>query len=253
MPSESTVADEITRLYGLDPSAFVAERNALAKAWRKAGRKDDATVVAALRRPSAIDSAINRAARTDPAVAVAWRAALDRAQRAQGAAIGGASADELRVALAALRSATAALADGAVRAAGGDAKRLDIANALQAMSLGAADQVVAGLLGSAPPPEVDPFAGAPDPPERPRPAPVRGRRGALAIVAPADPDDEARRLGLIAERNRLASLVETCRAAVSEADDARRLAEAEVERARHALSDAQSRLAAVEADLAAGS
>ena len=48
-------------------------------------------------------------------------------------AIGGGEAEGLRAALAHLRSTTGALAEVAVRAAGDESKRLEIANVLQAL------------------------------------------------------------------------------------------------------------------------
>ena len=246
--------DEIVRLYGLDPSAFIAERNALVRAWRKAGRKTDAAVIAALRRPSAVVSAINRAVGVDHATAVVWREALARAGEAQGAAIGGGGADDLRVALAHLRSTAAALADIAVRATGDDTKRLDIASALQTMSGQAADQAVAGVLGSTTVVDVDPFAGAPDPPvrERAAPSPRHGMRlVATPPTPPDDPPDVRRRKALVDAVDRLAAVVETRRQAVIEADEARCRAEVRSDEALAALADARSRLTAAHAALAA--
>ena len=47
MADDASVAEEVARLYGLAPEAFVAERNAAAKAWKKASRSEDAATLAA--------------------------------------------------------------------------------------------------------------------------------------------------------------------------------------------------------------
>ena len=51
-------------LYGLPLDRFVAERGALAKALRADGRRDEASRVAALRKPSVAAWAVNQLART---------------------------------------------------------------------------------------------------------------------------------------------------------------------------------------------
>src|SRR6478609_2564569 len=164
MPPAVPPADEVARLYSLAPEDFVAERNATVKAWKRDGRKDEATAVAALRKPSVVESALNRTAARDPATTRA------RADAAQNATIGGADAAELRRAMADLREATGAMVDAAVATIADEAKRDDIAGLLRSMSVGGVDQVVAGVLGSAVIPSEDLFAGAPAPPRRARPA-----------------------------------------------------------------------------------
>ena len=69
MPSEPSLAGEVARLYALAPDEFVAARNAAAKSSKQAGRKDDAAALAALRKPSVIQHALNQAAHRDPATA----------------------------------------------------------------------------------------------------------------------------------------------------------------------------------------
>jgi hypothetical protein len=70
------------KLYAVEPDRFVAERQALAKKLRDEGRKDEAEAVAALRKPSAVVFAANRAARDRPKAA---RAAADAAVRLRDA------------------------------------------------------------------------------------------------------------------------------------------------------------------------
>jgi hypothetical protein len=74
------------KLYAVEPDRFVAERQALAKKLRDEGRKDEAEAVAALRKPSAVVFAANRAARDRPKAA---RAAADAAVRLRDAQAAG--------------------------------------------------------------------------------------------------------------------------------------------------------------------
>lgn len=54
---------DVDELYGLAPERFVPERNALARELRRAGRRDEAADVAALRKPSVAARAVNQLAR----------------------------------------------------------------------------------------------------------------------------------------------------------------------------------------------
>jgi hypothetical protein len=54
---------DVDELYGLPPERFVPERNALARELRRAGRRDEAAEVAALRKPSAAAHVVNQLAR----------------------------------------------------------------------------------------------------------------------------------------------------------------------------------------------
>ena len=198
-PGPRSVVDEVARLYALEPAEFVAARNVTAKAWKKSGRRDDALTIAALRRPSVIEHALNRAAHRDPDAVRAWAGAAADAEAAQASAIGGASAGDLRAALADLRAATAALADAALAdaatgATGDASKRNDILTLLRGMAPSGIAQVQAGVLGSAVVPAAELFAGAPTPPDRLRPArpaprPARGRAaaGAEPVAVASEP------------------------------------------------------------------
>jgi hypothetical protein len=55
----------IDRLYSVPPAEFVAERQALVRALRSEGRKDDAAAVGALRKPTRVAWAINQLAHDD--------------------------------------------------------------------------------------------------------------------------------------------------------------------------------------------
>jgi hypothetical protein len=100
--------DEADRLYSLALEDFTAERDALAKALRAEGRRNDADAVKALRKPVATVWAVNQVMRTQRRAARTLIEAADRAAanpgdrkalRAHGAAL-----DELAIAAAGLLS-----------------------------------------------------------------------------------------------------------------------------------------------------
>jgi hypothetical protein len=247
MPPAESVAEEVARLYALAPDAFVAERNAVTKAWKRAGRKDDAAVIAGLRKPSVVESALNRTAQRDPATTRAWADAARRADEAQSATIGGGDAADLRRAMADLRTATVTLVDAAVQTIGDDAKRDDIAALLRAMPVPAVQQVVAGVLGSATLPDDELFAGAPTPPRRSRPAtratpatrsaPADARRRRSAPAATPAPPPAPRPS---ARQRKLEAQVEQRQRALAASDVA-------LETAHRRVDEARARLAEVEA------
>ncbi len=260
MPPADSLADEVTRLYALPLDEFVAERNASAKTWKREGRKDDAATIAGLRKPSVVDSALNRTAQRDPRTTRAWADATRRADDAQSATIGGGDPAALRAAVAELRSATAAMVDAAVATIGDEHKREDLASRLRALPVGAVAQVVAGVLGSAVLAEEDLFAGAPTPPRRAvpkrtsKPEP-RAKKPLLAVAPAPDPPP-----GPSAREQQLVRMVEQGRAALAtagaelatvqrELDDVQRRHAQAV--ARHAAAEAALRTA--EAELAAES
>jgi hypothetical protein len=97
-------------LYGLPLERFVAERTALARELRSAGRRDEAAEVAALRKPSVAAWAVNQLVRTQGkaveelfAAGDALRAAHDDVLAGQG------DAESLRKAVARERAAVEAL------------------------------------------------------------------------------------------------------------------------------------------------
>jgi hypothetical protein len=61
----NTLDAELDRLYGLDPAAFVAERDRLARELRDAGRRDEAEQVKSLRKPSVSAWTVNQLARQE--------------------------------------------------------------------------------------------------------------------------------------------------------------------------------------------
>jgi hypothetical protein len=75
--------EEIDTLYGLPLEAFVTERDALAKRLRADKRRDDATAVKALRKPSVAAWAANQALRSQPGQREALLEAGDALRAAQ--------------------------------------------------------------------------------------------------------------------------------------------------------------------------
>lgn len=78
--------NEAEKLLAVNPTDFVAERNRLARELREAGRSEEAAAVSALKKPSVVIFAVNRAARDRPQAA---RAAAEAAERVETAQSGG--------------------------------------------------------------------------------------------------------------------------------------------------------------------
>ena len=91
----SDLPQEAQKLLATAPDEFVPQRQALVRELREAGRSEDASVVAQLRKPSAVVLAVNRAARARPNAA---RAAAEAAERVKRTQVGG-DPDEYRRAL----------------------------------------------------------------------------------------------------------------------------------------------------------
>ena len=89
----------------MDPAAFIAARDALAKELRTAGDKDLAAAVKKLRRPSVPAWALNQVVRTAPDAVDALASAAADAQAAQQRTLTGGDADALRVAMTGRRAA----------------------------------------------------------------------------------------------------------------------------------------------------
>ena len=102
---------EIDRLYGVPLDEFVAERDQLAKQLTRAGDRDAAGRVKALRKPTVGAWALNQAVRRRRPETEALLATADRLQEAQEALLSGGDPAELREATRAERTLTAALAD----------------------------------------------------------------------------------------------------------------------------------------------
>lgn len=101
-------------LYGLPLERFTEERNALVKALRKEGQRDEAAEVSKLRKPSVAAWAVNQLVRTQRRDVAALFEAGDALREAQTRLLAGrGGANALRDAVDAERAAVAGLADSA--------------------------------------------------------------------------------------------------------------------------------------------
>jgi hypothetical protein len=108
--SSGTLPPEGERLLAFAPEDFVAERNRVARELKDAGRAEDAQAVVALKKPSAVVLAVNRAARDRSAAA---RDAVEAAERVRKTQLAG-KPDQFESATADLERALGLLADVAV-------------------------------------------------------------------------------------------------------------------------------------------
>jgi DNA repair exonuclease SbcCD ATPase subunit len=259
---EDQLTEATEGLFALHPGEFVAARNELVKALRKAGDRELAARVGELRRPSPAAWAVNQLARhrrEDLENLVGLGLAL---REAQEQALGGADAQLLRQAGRARRDAVATLADAAVDllaecGSGADAHTREITATLEAASLdpGAGEASLAGRLTSA----LDPPSGFGDgdlpPAARPRePAPKAKPK---AEATDTDVDDRRERLAkaerAVSEATELAAKKSdaAARAAAFVGELEARLGELETEVARleRELADARAAAEKVERDL----
>lgn len=184
--------DGLQPLFDVPPPEFVAARNTLVKRLKADRQRDAATLVAAVRRPSWVDWALNQVASSEPQLIADFDAAAARLRDAQAASIEGRVGPDLRDALATLRGSIAAVSrSGAAalrrRERVPDAAELGARLGEVAALPAATEQLRAGILGAADPGEEDLFAGL-IPAERPR-----RRVPADAALHPARPagDDRA--------------------------------------------------------------
>lgn len=196
--------EEADELYALAPEAFVAARDALAKRLRKEGRKNDASIVAALRRPSVGAWALNQVARTDPTLAAA---AIEAGVRLRTASEGAGEGDPsgLRAATKAERQAANDVVNAAAAHLGDrvDAQRSALLATIRVAALDGdvADQLSRGVLpadqdqpGFGFGLEVDDSPAAPRPTRAPKKTAKKTSRSKAALRAVPDlesDDDEA--------------------------------------------------------------
>jgi len=109
---------EAERLLSVAPDAFVEERKRVAADLREAGRTDDAAQVGALRKPTAVVLAVNRAARDRPQAA---KDAAEAAVRVRETQLSG-EQDAYRAAVADLERSLDLVAEVAVAHVGGKGK-----------------------------------------------------------------------------------------------------------------------------------
>jgi|1186.fasta_scaffold00704_5 hypothetical protein len=253
-----TLPEDAIVLFRTPPDRFVAERDALVKELRAAGRDDDAAAVKALRKPTATVWALNQlAARESGGLAALFEAG--RALRAaQSEAIAGSSSNALveaggarRSAVAHLTTATVALLDegGHKGAAQADA----ITQALEAASVDAdiGAELSAGTLEKLPTAPSDMgFGGlpamtaltggaggasAPSGPSRAEASRLRRERDAARTNAGRRRATADRLAKQIAEQE---GALERLRAEHAEAESAALQAETDAERAARAADDA---------------
>ena len=264
------MAADVDELFTVAPEEFVARRNALAKALRAGGHKDEAAAVAALRRPSPSDWALNVVAHRHPDEVGALIDAAAELRRIQAGAIEGHGGD-VRGALTTMRNASTAVhrrADEVLAAAGRDrsAQAAAISSRLAdvATNEGVGEQLRAGRLGTAPVEEADPFAGLePAPvslraaaePKR-RPQPTAGPEPEPEAIAPParprpDPAERRRWQKAVADAHRTLAAADAAvakaRTRLGEAQRAFDDATARREDAQHALDDAETALARLDA------
>lgn len=225
--------DEVDALYEVEPGAFVAARDALARELRGRGEKERAAEVKGLRRPSVAAWALNQVARRRADDVAALVAAGQAVQEAQARAVSSGDRDGLRSASDERRRLVQSLAKEATSLAGA-AHRDAVVATLEAASLdpdAAAPLLEGRLTRELDAPAMFGLAGMPEPPARRAP---RQRRAARDRTPRADAAAEA-------EADR-----EGRRAAVAEAQAAVAAAEAEVAAATERLEAARARLAAAQ-------
>lgn len=271
MADEPDVDPRVDELFTLPPEEFTAARNALVKALRGEGRREEATEVGGLRRPTVAAWAINQAVRTHRDGFDDLVAAGGQVRAAQRRALSGVRQSGMREATRARRTAIEALADtaGAILAERGvaaDSHRGDIVATFDAAS---ADDDAAAVVGAARLSATLPVAsgfGALDglhlvaPPDTRPPAEAQAPP-AEAEAPPADDADDAADDGAEQEERarRDEARAQARRAAMKAVADARRRltdaqgtadrAAAEASRAT-ARADAADRTAAVAEDKA---
>lgn len=261
------MADDIpgvADLYRLEPGEFVAARDALARQLRADGRRDEAALVAKLRRPPVTAWALNRVAPERPDLLDAALEAGHALRTATEAALAG-DASTLRTATAAERAASDRLLTAAAAYLGdiGAAARQRLAGTLRAAVIddAVADQLRRGVLATDHEPpafglggdvEIGPPPGRSprDAPRAPEPARPPASRTTARTTAAKEVQRAAERAA-VAQRRRIAEhrreltrlersavrLAEAADAADAAATEARASADA----ARRALENARRR------------
>ena len=225
----------LRELFTTRPAEFVAARNALVKERRASGERAAAAAIAALRRPSVPDWALNVVAVDHPEpVRDFLVAATQLRDRLEGRNDG-----DVRSALRDMRAAAAFVADLAedVVAPASQAAAITARLAEVAGSAEAADQLAAGHLGSAALEAPDPFAGLTPSPARTRPSPrppeeAKAAKAAKATKAAVD----------VAARREAEQALGTARREEASARSEARTASGRVDKAERAVGAAEARL-----------
>lgn len=250
------VVDE-RELYGVSRDRFVTERNALARALRADGRREDAKRVAKLAKPTQAVWAVNQLARGDSAALDELFAAGDRLGEAQRDLIAGdGDRDALRAAGQRERAAVDALVAAAqtvIGAAGDRASPATLGRVAQTLHAAALEPELHQLVSNGCLDRELRHVGLGDAidaaPASARPDTARGPGRGAGSSSPATTKQRDRQRQ--AEREREQARLEQLRKAEAEARDASdraahdlRLAEESRERAAAALDDADRTLAA---------
>jgi hypothetical protein len=231
---------EAEKLLAVAPDRFVAERKELAKQLRDDGRAEDAAAVEALRKPTAVVFAVNRAARDRPKPA---RAAADAAEQVKKTQLGG-DPDAFQQALRDLEEALDLVADVALAhvAPSGknatDAMRRRVRDLLRAAV--ADDDAREALARGALTEELDaagfsPFAGMP----APAAAAKRPAKKGPTKAEQRDAEKQARAEALRGELRDAEQELESATKAAREAERARARAESKVEALKKKLARAE--------------
>lgn len=238
----------VDRLYSVDPDSFVAERDALTRELRDAGRREEATTVKALRKPSLSAWVVNRLARDERREIDLLLDASHRLREAQQGLLAGADQQSFeearrtqRDALAALRKAASGILDEAGRGSETTLNRVAATLQAAAVSDDGRELLARGRLTG----DVEasgfellrPAAGK-------RPAP-KGRRAAKQAPAKEAPAKDRRESRARLEEAR--EHLRDARAAAKDASAQVRTAEREARKAERELTDAQDRLQKAEA------
>jgi hypothetical protein len=260
------VVAPLANLSTVPPDEFIAARDALVKVLRHDKRRDEAVEVAALRRPSPVDWALNCVAMESEELIEAVAAAVTALRDAQAAAFDeGGRSDGLREAVGRCRAVGAELrsaAEGVLRRA--QRPRSDLAalatrvNELMT-NTNLFELLQIGHLGMRAVEDTDPFAGMPEPARRTHAeaSPAKPRVAAKSkSVCVDDPEVEllqarVRQLeqARVAATQELATAKSALEDAVDEHDRAAetcRLAEVEAKQAKKRLTSAKARVADAE-------
>jgi hypothetical protein len=255
---------DVERLYGLDLDEFIPARDATARRLRGDGRREEADLVKALRKPSNPAWVVNRLARAEPKVVGELLAAGGRLRDVQ---LGGAAGGDLRKAMDDERRAL----DRAMRNAEEIATHAKLASRvtldrvretlhLAALDPGVGAEVEQGVLvkeGRATGfTDLAVFAPSPAPsrkaaPEKPaaKASPAADARKAAAAERAAAREQERREKAVAKACNRLAAAEKQLAAAERDAEAARAAlekAERRAVKARGVRDDAQAQLAELE-------
>jgi hypothetical protein len=253
----------IDELFAVQPEEFVATRNALVKRLKAAGERDRAAEIAAWRRPTPIDWALNQVVRDDAEAVGRFVETAAAARDAQSAALSG-RREDLRAAVAEVREASATVSALAAAVLAGQGRPTAPARAAVSTRLAEiaaepslAEQLASGRLGAGAVEtegvfELGPEDGAAAAPARRKP-PARAARDKPGVPAERAPTDRADRAAAKKqaaaeakrERERAKAIEKAERAdasaqtALTSATEALQRAEAEVAEARKQLDRAE--------------